>query len=126
MLPGNGLSFMIFNFYECLTVALSRGAKIRVMAKNTDMRLGTKQKLENLKAHPDFEVKYVETAFDFGLAILNNREVNIAISNKEVPSLWTNNRQIVKITKMMFENQWNTKSDPEYILEKAESVKVKQ
>lgn len=125
MLPGNGLSFMIFNFYESLTFALSKNAKIRVMAKNTEMRSGTKQKLENLKTHPNFEVKQVETAFDFGLAICNGREVNIAISNKEVPSLWTNNRQMVKISQMMFENQWNTIRDPEYILQKAESVKVK-
>lgn len=126
MLPGNGLSFMIFNFYESLTLALSKGAKIRVMAKNTDVRSSTRQKLENLKTYSDFEVKHVETTFDFGLAICNNREVNIAISSKEVPSLWTNNRQIVKITKMMFENQWNTKTSPEYILQKTESVKVKQ
>jgi hypothetical protein len=126
MLPGNALSFMIFNFYESLTSALSKEAKIRVMAKSMDMRSGTRQKLENLKTHLNFELKYVETAFDFGLAICNDREVNIAISNKEVPSLWTNNRQIVKITKMMFENQWNAKSDPEYILQKAESVKVRQ
>jgi hypothetical protein len=70
-------------------------------------------------------LRYVEAAFEFGLAICNGREVNIAISTKEVPSLWTNNRQIVKISQMMFENQLNTKSNPEYLLSKAEPVKVK-
>ena len=124
MLPGNALKFAVFNFYESLTVALSKNAKVRVMAKNTDLRSGAKQKLENLKTRPGFEVKFVDTPFEFGLAICNGREVNIAISNKEVPSLWTNNRQIVKISQMMFENQWNAKGDPEYICQKAESIKV--
>jgi sugar-specific transcriptional regulator TrmB len=117
---------MVFNFYESLTVALSKGAKTRVMAKNTELRSGTRQKLENLNTHPNFEVKYAQTPFDFGLAILNRREVNIAISTKEVPSLWTNNRQIVKISEMMFENQWNAESDTQYICQHAESVKVNQ
>jgi sugar-specific transcriptional regulator TrmB len=126
MLPGNALGFMVFHFYESLTVALSKDAKIRVMAKSVELRSGTRQKLENLNTHPNFEVKYVEAPFDFGLAILDNREVNIAISTKEVPSLWTNNRQIVKISQMMFETQWNAKSEPEYFCQKAESVKVKQ
>lgn len=126
MLPGNALNFMVFNFYESLTVALSKDAKIRVIAKNMDLRSGTRQKLENLKTHRNFEIKYVETAFDFGMAICNSREVNIAISNKEVPSLWTNNRQIVKISQIMFENEWNSKGGPELVCKDIFPVKVNQ
>lgn len=126
MLPGNALNFMIFNFYESLSVALAKDAKVRVIANTTDMRSRTKQKLENLKANQSFEIKFVETAFEFGMAICNSREVNIAISNKEVPSLWTNNRQLVKISQIMFENEWNSKSGPELVLQKVFPLKVKQ
>jgi sugar-specific transcriptional regulator TrmB len=127
MIPGNALNFMIFNFYESLTSALSKGAKIRVMANKADMRKGTKQKLENLKSHRNFELRYVEAAFEFGMAICNGREVNIAISNKEVPSLWTNNRQIVRISQMMFETQWNANTGPEIVCGRdVYPLKVKQ
>jgi hypothetical protein len=72
-------------------------------------------------------VKYVGTPFDFGLAICNNREVNIAISSKEVPSLWTNNRQIVRISQMMFETQWNAENGPELVCDReVHPLKVKQ
>jgi sugar-specific transcriptional regulator TrmB len=126
VLPGNALNFMIFNFYESLSLALSKGAKIRVMANKADMRMGTKQKLENLKANLNFELRIVDSAFEFGFAICNGREVNIAISNKEVPSLWTNNRQIVRINQMMFETQWNAKTGPELVCEEVYPLKVKQ
>lgn len=126
MLPGNALNFMIFNFYESLNAALSKGAKIRVMANKSELRVGTRQKLGNLKANPNFQIKTVDTAFEFGMAICNGREVNIAISNKEVPSLWTNNRQIVKINQIMFENEWNRKNEPELVCQKVLPVKIKQ
>ncbi len=80
MLSGNGLNFLIFNFYECFTSTLLRNSKIRVIARKTEIHASTAQKLENLKTHPNFEIKYVDAAFEFGLAICNNREVNIAIS----------------------------------------------
>jgi sugar-specific transcriptional regulator TrmB len=126
VLPGNALNFMIFNFYETLSSVLARGVKIRVMANKSDMRKGTKQKLENLETHSNFELRYVETVFEFGFAICNGREVHIAISTKEVPSLWTNNRQIVRINQMMFETQWDSKAGPELICDKAIPVKIKQ
>jgi sugar-specific transcriptional regulator TrmB len=126
MIPGDALNFMIFNFYESLTYALSKDAKIRVIANRADVRMRMKQKLENLKANRNFELRIVDSAFEFGMAICNGREVNIAISNKEVPSLWTNNRQIVRISQMMFENQWSGKSGPKLICPEEATVKVKQ
>jgi sugar-specific transcriptional regulator TrmB len=115
MLPGNAINFMIFHFYESLSLALSSGAKIRVLTQHADMRPATAQKLQKLKNHANFEIKFVNSTFNFGMAICNDREVNIAISDKEVPSLWTNNRQILEIGQMMFENQWNTNKGPNLI-----------
>jgi sugar-specific transcriptional regulator TrmB len=127
MVPDRALNFLIFNFYECLLAALAKGAKIRVMAKKSEMRQTTAQKLRSLVANPNFEIRFVESIFDFGIAICNSREVNISISEKEVPSLWTNNRQIVKMSQMMFESEWNNKSSPELICEdETRSLRIKQ
>ena len=101
------MNFMIFNFCQSLSTAISKGAKVRVIATKTEMHPITARKLQNLIANPNFEIKFVDATFDFGMAICDNKEVNISISDKEVPSLGTNNRQILKMTQMMFENEWN-------------------
>ncbi|MCL5877987.1 MAG: hypothetical protein M1540_09275 [Candidatus Bathyarchaeota archaeon] len=107
MLPGNAINFMIHNFYECISLALSRGTKIRVISKKTDMSSVTARKFANLKANPNFKIKFADSEFDFGLVIYDDKELNIAISDKELPSLQTNNPQIIKLGQMTFENEWN-------------------
>jgi sugar-specific transcriptional regulator TrmB len=105
--PGEALSFMVFNFYDCLVSAASRGVKIRFITQKTDVNLSITRQIQSLTSNPNFEMKFVDSAIDTGIIIVNN-EVNIRISDsKAVPSLWTNNRQILKIAQTKFENQWN-------------------
>jgi sugar-specific transcriptional regulator TrmB len=127
MVPGDGLNNFVFNFYECLSIALSKGAQIRVIAQNAGIHPATAEKLEKLQANPHFRLKYTELTFDFGVATFYNREVNIALSNKEVPSLWTNNRQILKIAQMIFESEWKANNCPELTCKsEANALKIKQ
>jgi len=129
MLPGHALNFLGFHFYECLISALTRGARIRVIAKKEEMRPTTLQKLKNLKGYPNFEIRFAESSFNFGMAICNGKEVNITISENDVPSLWTNNPQIVSMSQMMFDNQWNATADkgPELIFKnETDHLKIKQ
>lgn len=127
MVPGNVIDLMIFYFYDCLSYALSRGAKVRVITQNTDIRPSAERKFSILKNHPNFAVKSVNFNFGFGMAICDNTEINIAISDKEVPSLWTNNRQILKMSQLMFEDEWNASSSPEFVLRsKIDSLKMEQ
>ena len=107
--PAVALSSVMFNFYECLASAVSRGVKVRVVTQKTDLKPAVARKLGNLVDNPNFEIKFVTYPIDVGLIILNGQEVNICLSEgKEVPSLWTNNVQILKITQEIFENQWDT------------------
>jgi sugar-specific transcriptional regulator TrmB len=107
--PKTALNFVTFNFYECLSSAISRGSKIRVITKKTDMLPVTARKLRNLATNPNFEIKFVDSPSDIGIIILDNTEVNISISEREeVPSLWTNNSQVLKMTQRIFENEWNS------------------
>lgn len=127
MVPGNAINLMIFYFYDCLSYTLTRGAKVRVITQNMDIRPSAERKFCILKKHPNFEVKFVNSNFGFGIAICDNTEINIAISDKEVPSLWTNNRQILRISQLMFEDEWNASSSPEFVLRsKFDPLKMEQ
>lgn len=127
MIPGNAVNHMAFYFYECLSHALTRGAKIRVLTQRADIRPTAERKLQLLKAHSNFQAKFVKSKYDFSIAICDNTEINIALSDKEVPSLWTNNRHIIKISQMMFEDEWNAVNAPEYILgSKMDSLRIEQ
>ena len=105
--PGEGFGFVIFNFYECFVSVLSRGGKVRVITRKTEMNRDIARKLEKLCCNLNFEVKFVNSPIDLGMIILDG-EVNICISDwKEVPSLWTSNRQILKMAQTVFEKEWS-------------------
>ncbi|MGD6807394.1 MAG: TrmB family transcriptional regulator [Candidatus Bathyarchaeia archaeon] len=105
--PGEAFGFVIFNFYESLISALSEGRKVRVITQKTNMNLDITRKLGNLCDSLNFEIKFVTSPIDLGMIILD-KEVNICISDwKEVPSLWTNNRQILKLAQSVFEKEWS-------------------
>ena len=108
ILPGGkAIDFMACHLYDCLSVALSNGASIRVVSTKTEFASRTQKSLQILASNPNFETKFVDSKFVFCLAIINKKEVNISISEKGVPSLWTNNSQVVSMSQLLFETQWN-------------------
>jgi hypothetical protein len=108
ILPGGkAIDFMACQFYDCISKAISNNARIRVISTKTELTNRTKKSLQILGFNPNFEIKFVNTIFAFCLAIVNKKEVNISISDKGVPSLWTNNCQVVSMSQLMFENQWS-------------------
>lgn len=112
ILPGGkAIDFMACHFFDCLSKALSNGASIRVVSTKTELASRTQKRLQILALNPNFETKFVNSMFVFCLAIVNKREVNISISEKGVPSLWTNNCQVVSMSQLMFENQWNANTE---------------
>jgi len=108
--PERTFSFLIFNFYDCLAAALSRGTKIRVMAQKKDLNTDVLQKIELFLTDPNFELKFLTSPLEPAMVILNNG-VNICLSDwKEVPSLWSNNRQVLKLAETIFDTAWNEKN----------------
>ncbi len=105
---GNAIDFLASCLYDSLLTAISKGAKIRTISKKTELHSATKKRLENLSKNANFKIKFVDSEFDFCMAIVNKEEMNISISEKAVPSLWTNNYQIVSMSQLMFENLWNS------------------
>lgn len=108
ILPGGkALDFMACQFYDCISKAISNNAKIRVISTKTELNSRTKKSLQTLALDPNFKIKFVNYMYVFSLSIVNKKEINISISEKGVPSLWTNNWQVVSMSQLMFENQWS-------------------
>jgi hypothetical protein len=54
------------------------------------------------------EIKYSNNPDLFGMHIFDSKEVTYQISEKNnLPSLWSNDRNVVKLAEAYFENIWN-------------------
>ncbi len=111
--PAFAWNFVIFNLFEDMKIALAKSAKIRIVTEKEDLRPLVSKKLEALTKSPFFQIRFSCSPLEFGLAIFNDKEVDICISgnSSEVPSMWTNNRQFVKMAQTTFENEWHNAQD---------------
>ncbi len=111
--PEFAWNFVIFNLFEGIAIALAKSAKIRILTGQGDIRPSVSRKLEILMKSPFFQIRFACSPIDFGLSIFNDKEVHMCISGNsaEVPSMWTNNPQFVKMAQITFENEWNNAED---------------
>jgi sugar-specific transcriptional regulator TrmB len=86
--------------------AIRRGIKIRLLTQKTENEL-TSRELQALEKHPLFELKYLATPVPFGMHIFDNKEVTLATSESGLPSLWSNNRNLVKLAASYFDEMWS-------------------
>ena len=55
-----------------------------------------------------FEVRTIKDINPpFGMHIFDKKEITLAISEKPMPSLWTNNAHVVRLARAYFEEMWN-------------------
>jgi sugar-specific transcriptional regulator TrmB len=99
------LSTILFHVVEEIEAAIERGVKIRAI---TDNAHGGEldRNLKALTKKPAFNLRLINHDTPVGLVIFDNKDVNIRTSNNIVPSLWTNNRNVVKLAKVYFDDIW--------------------
>lgn len=67
------------------------------------------QKMQTLAKKFNMEFRCSSQASPFGIHIFDEREVAICLNHKEgVPSLWSNNSNVVELAIAYFENLWNS------------------
>lgn len=109
LFPSGGLNFVVFSFFDSFAAAVSKGVRFRVLTQKTEVSPAIMRKLEDLTANPFFELKFVDVNIDFGICIFDDKEVDVCMSGEEaVPSLGTNNGQLMKMAKIFFETHWNS------------------
>ncbi len=107
IVPAEGVKKMFFYQFQYLKRAMSQGAKIRIITERSEGKSTINE--QALKKNPLFELKYSPAPIPVVMIIFDNKEVNIHIAERDtiVPSLWTNNSNIVKLAENYFENMWN-------------------
>jgi sugar-specific transcriptional regulator TrmB len=86
--------------------AMRRGIKIRLITQKAENGLKSRE-LEALGKNSLCELKYLATPVLFGMHIFDNREVTLATSENGLPSLWSNNRNLVNLAASYFNEIWS-------------------
>jgi sugar-specific transcriptional regulator TrmB len=85
-------------------IAKKKKLKVRVIAPENSKEV--KMLPRKLLDAPNFQLKLAKDPFAFGLTIFDRKETTIAISEKGLPSLWSNNPSIVSLAKNNFDVLW--------------------
>jgi sugar-specific transcriptional regulator TrmB len=103
------LEGMLFHHFEELKEALAKGVEIRLITEKTDNRT-TLRNMEVYKKKQLLKIKHLVTSVPVTMALFDGKEVNLRLSKELVPSLWTNNPEVVKLAASYFEDMWRRSS----------------
>jgi sugar-specific transcriptional regulator TrmB len=93
-----------------LKQATTRGVRVRIVTENPGNDKSTNLILQNLSESPLFEMRCVPPPIPVKIVIYDKKEANTSISTKaesDMPSLWSNNPNFVKILSNQFEEMWS-------------------
>jgi sugar-specific transcriptional regulator TrmB len=110
VLPEKANEKGVIHNFQYLKMAAMRCVKIRVIALEGDVET-TSESPDYFSKNPFFELRYLpETEMPFGMHIFDKKEMTIAISQKRLPSLWTNNPNVIKLAEVYFKDTWKRSS----------------
>jgi sugar-specific transcriptional regulator TrmB len=102
----DGMKAIAFSSVKDFQRCIDRNIRVRLITTKMENNQILK-KLQPLIRNHAFELKFISNASPVGLAIFDNREVSVRISHEMVPSLWTNNPNVIKLAEAYFEGMWS-------------------
>ena len=102
-----GFSKMLVHNTENFKMIMEKGVKIRAVVEDNVKQESILGIIRQLQRTPLFELRYTSSGALVCMVIIDNKEVDVQISNGPVPSLWSNNPQLVKIAANYFETLWD-------------------
>ena len=93
-----------------LKKATKRGVKVRIITENPGDDKSLDRLLQDLCKSPLFEIRYVPIPIPVKTVLYDGIEANTSVSTSadtDMPSLWSNNPNFVKIMMNQFEEMWN-------------------
>jgi len=99
------LRLILFDTSDEFTQVLKRGVKIRTICK-IDTEEPTDENLGKLMQSPSFELRLIKEEIPVALSIFDDKEAILCMGKTIIPSLWTNNQNIVKLSKIYYETTW--------------------
>lgn len=106
-----GLKSRLFNLFPDIKRALKGGVRIRIITEKYEDDKSVQKIIQTLEENPLFEIRYLSAPLPVQTIIHDNTEVNMCIATRpdsDLPSLWSNNPQFVKVMKAYFEDLWNS------------------
>lgn len=95
---------------EDIKQATKKGVRVRIITENPCDDKSADKILQTLSKSPLFEIRYVAAPIPVKIVLYDGKEVNTSISTSnetDLPSLWSNNPNFVKIMTNQFEEMWN-------------------
>jgi sugar-specific transcriptional regulator TrmB len=90
-------------------IAKKTSLKVRLITENKEqMKMLPRKLLES----PNFKLKCAKDHFQFGVTIFDRKETMIALSENGLPSLWSNNQNIVSLVNNNFNLMWQRATTP--------------
>lgn len=95
---------------------MEKGIRIRIITEQHESDQSMLKILRVLKKNPLFGIRYLPNPIPVKTVIYDEKEVNMCIAiplDRDVPSLWSNNPNFVKIMVTHFEEMWNIACEEE-------------
>ena len=102
-----GCRAILFHHYDYLKRALNRGVRIRIITEKPEGNQSIERVARDLTKNPLFTIKYISTSAPVCMMIFDSKEVHLRMAEGAVPSFWSNNLNIVNLSKKYFEEMWN-------------------
>jgi sugar-specific transcriptional regulator TrmB len=107
MIPFVSVPAKVDDEWSHLKRAMKRGVKVRLLTQELNEETVTSV-WQALTKNPLFEIKYSTAPINFGMHIFDKKEITIAVSGKKIlPSLWSNNPNVVELAISYFNEVWN-------------------
>jgi sugar-specific transcriptional regulator TrmB len=87
--------------------AIKRSVKIRMITEKSEDEESIPKVAQVLEKNLFFEVRYISAPAQIGMMIFDKKEFNLSVSDREWPSLWSNNSNILKLATSYFDDLWN-------------------
>ena len=105
LLDVEGFEVFISHGKQEVKDALGRGVKVRVIVEKPENPQDARETFGF--THPFLNVKYVSSPVPICMMMFDDKEVHMRLHKDNVPSFWSNNANIINLSKTYFNEMWN-------------------
>lgn len=99
------LRSIVYYTMEDFEKAIARGVKVRAITR-LDQDTILDKNIETLVKNPNFQIRIIKKEIPVGLVIFDEKEVKFRTTQNLVPTMWTNNQNVVKMIQIYFDSMW--------------------
>jgi sugar-specific transcriptional regulator TrmB len=106
MIPVINAPSKVKNEWTHVKRALKKGIRVRLITQEPGEETALTP-WQDLMKDPFFKAKSSAAPIPFGMHIFDKKEITLQVSEGVLPSLWSNNPNVVKLASSYFDEMWN-------------------